>query len=87
MGLGCKDYTFVQDNIKKKCKKDKDMTWSEDIYKHDVMTQVQQKEENNNRCKQIVDFMFVQISASKGLKIFGERENINSFMTWTFSIE
>ena len=45
------------------------------------MTQVQLKEENNNRCKKNVDFMFVHMSASKGLKMFGERENINSVMT------
>ena len=37
------------------------------------MAQVQPKEENNNRFKQLVDFMFVQMSASKGLKMFGER--------------
>ena len=73
MGLGCKDYTFLQDNIEKKYKEDKDTTWSEDIYKHVAMTQVQPKEENNNRFKQIVDFIFVQISASKELKMFGER--------------
>ena len=73
LGLGCKDFTFLQDNIKKKCKEDKDTTWSEDIYKHIVMTQDKPKEENSNIFKQIVDFMFVQMSASKGLKIFEER--------------
>ena len=73
MGLSYKDYTFLQDNIKEKCKKDKDTTWSEDIYKHVVMTQIQPKEENNNRFQQLVDFMFVQMSTSKGLKMFGER--------------
>ena len=51
LGLGCKDYTFLQDNIKEKVKYDKDTTWSEDIYKHVVMAQVQPKEENNNRFK------------------------------------
>ena len=71
MGLGCKDYTFLQDNIKKKCKEDKDTTWSEDIYMHIVMTQVKPKEENSNRFKQIVDIMFIQMSASKGLNFFG----------------
>ena len=40
---------------------------------HVVMTQLQLKEENNNRFKQITDFMFIQMFASKGLNCFGER--------------
>ena len=37
------------------------------------MTQVKPKEENNNKFKQIINFMFVRMFVSKGLKILGKR--------------
>ena len=37
------------------------------------MTQVKPKEENNNKFKQIINFMFVRMFVSKGLKILEKR--------------
>ena len=69
-------------------RKDKDTIWSEDIYQHIVLAQLQSKQNNifehptfakgennmnDNRFKKIVDLIFAQMTATKGIKVFGKR--------------
>ena len=78
------DFAFLQ----RKSKKNEDTIWSEDIYQHIALAQLQSKKiyifelptfakgkvnTDNSKFKKIVDLIFAQMTATKGIKVFGQR--------------
>ena len=77
---GADGFTFVH--------KDKDTIWSDDIYQHIVLPQLQSKtnsifvhpafdkgkeKTDTNTFNKIVDLIFAQMTATKGITLFGQR--------------